>query len=156
MEKPEYDADTQRALTLFVALLRGMDSVTAHARKDIAQHGLTPSEFAVLELLYHKGPLPHGEVAARVLLTIASISHVVDCLEKQELVERAPCPQDRRVSYVTLTEAGREKIAAIFPGHAECMRRAVSGLSPEEQEQATVLLKKMGLAAKELLARPKS
>ena len=147
MDRHEYDPDTRRALRLFVALARCTNAVTHVAFEDIAKSGLKPSEFAVMELLYHKGPSPLGLVAERVLLTTASITYVVDQLEKKGFVRRVPCPNDRRVLYAALTDAGQEKIAAIFPAHAQCIREALSGLSAEDQEQATELLKKLGFSA---------
>ena len=152
MNDKQHDSETDRALRLFVTLARCFTSVTEHTREDILRHGLKPSEFAVLELLYHKGPTPLGEIAGRVLLTTGSITHLIDQLEKKGLAKRAACPNDRRVLYADLTDAGREKIAAIFPGHAETIRLAVSGLSADEQEQAAELLKKMGMAAQSLPA----
>jgi MarR family transcriptional regulator, 2-MHQ and catechol-resistance regulon repressor len=148
MDRPLDDPETQRALRLFVVLARCTNSVFEHARDDIQQHDLKPSEFAVLEMLYHKGPMPLGEVASRVLLTTGSLTHVIDQLEKKGLVARVPCAKDRRVLYADLTEEGRMKIADIFPGHAERIRQALSGLSAEEQEQAIALLKRLGLSAK--------
>ena|SRR5579862_5228620 len=151
MDRPQYDANTARALRLFVVLARCADSVFEHARQEILQHDLKPSEFAVLEMLYHRGPTPLGEVAERILLTTGSLTHVMDQLEKKGLVRRVPCPNDRRVLYADLTGIGREKIAAIFPAHAACIRQAVSGLTAAEQDEATALLKKLGLTAKEML-----
>jgi MarR family 2-MHQ and catechol resistance regulon transcriptional repressor len=86
-------------------------------------------------------------LAERLLLATGSVTHVIDQLEKQDLVKRVACPRDRRVLYADLTEKGRALIADIFPAHAASIRQAVAGLSPEEQEAATTLLKKLGLAA---------
>jgi MarR family 2-MHQ and catechol resistance regulon transcriptional repressor len=148
MDRPPDDLETQRALRLFVVLARCTNSVMEHARHDILRHGLKPSEFAVLEMLYHKGAMPLGEIASRVLLTTGSVTHVVDQLEKKGLVVRIPCEKDRRVLYADLTEEGRARIAAIFPDHAERIRQAMSGLSAAEQEQVIALLKKLGLSAR--------
>ncbi len=150
MSESKFDADTQRALRLFVILARSLDSVGEITREDILRHDLKLSEFAVLELLYHKGPTLLGALAERVLLTTGSMTHVIDQLEKKGLARRVPCPSDRRALYADLTEAGRRKIAAIFPAHAARIREALAGLSADEQEQAAALLKKMGLAAKAL------
>ena len=150
MNDKQCESETDRALRLFVTLARCYNSVMEHARDDLQRQDIKPSEFAVLELLYHKGPTPLGEIAGRVLLTTGSITHLIDQLEKKGLAMRVACPNDRRVLYADLTDAGREKIAAIFPGHAEQIRLAVSGLSADEQEQAAALLKKMGLAAQSL------
>ena len=148
--EPEYSPSgeeaTQRALRLFVVLMRCSNAVAEQTRRDIAQYDLSASEFAVLELLYHKGPTLLGVIAERVLLTSGSMTYVIDQLEKQGLVQRIACPTDRRRIHADLTEAGRAKIAAIFPGHAERIRQAMAALSPQEQEEAIRLLKQLGLA----------
>jgi MarR family 2-MHQ and catechol resistance regulon transcriptional repressor len=151
METIEYEEQTARALRLFVVLARCYNAVTEHTRRDIARHGLKPSEFGVLELLYHKGPVPLGEVAKRILLTTGSVTHLIDQLEKQGLVRRVACPTDRRVFYADLTQKGRELIGNIFPAHAETIHQAVAGLSSQEQETALELLKKLGLSAQAAL-----
>lgn len=147
MDKTTYDEATQRALHLFVVLARCCNSVSDQARQDIARYDLSGSEFAVLELLHHKGPTPLGAIAEQVLLTSGSMTYVIDQLEKQGLVKRVACPADRRRLYAELTENGRAKIEAIFPGHAERIREVMSALSPAEQDEAARLLKRLGLAA---------
>jgi MarR family 2-MHQ and catechol resistance regulon transcriptional repressor len=142
------DDETRRAHKLIVALTRCFDAIAEGAKKNISQLGLIPSEFGVLEMLYHKGPVPLSEVGEKLLLTSGSITYVVDKLEKRGLVKRVACPEDRRIIYADLTEEGRELICETFPPHAEVIRDLVSGLSAEEQEIATVLLRKMGLHAK--------
>src|SRR3712207_3630263 len=84
------------ALRLWIALARAHNAVQAHAAADVARHGLTISEFAVLEVLYHKGPLLLGEVQRRILVSSGGITYLVDRLEKRGLVERRDCPGDRR------------------------------------------------------------
>lgn len=145
MDKNNYDEDTRRALRLFVTLMRCTNSVGDVARRDIARSNLSGSEFAVLELLYHKGPTPLGAVAAQVLLTSGSMTYVIDQLEKQGLVTRAACPRDRRRLHAVLTDAGQAKIASIFPGHAARITQAMSVLASDEQDELARLLKKLGL-----------
>lgn len=141
--------ETKRALKLWVVLAKCFNAVAERDKRSIARFGLIPSEFAVLDTLYHKGPLPLSEVGKHLLLTSGSITYMMDKLEKQELVERKACSEDRRVIYARLTDAGRERIETIFPEHAETLREILSGLSAEEQEIATVLLRKLGRRANE-------
>src|SRR5438105_241711 len=131
MESERYDLETGRALRLFVVLTRCFSSVSEHARRDIARHKLSVSEFGTLELLYHKGPQPLGEVAERILLTTGSVTYVMDQLERQGLAQRVACPTDRRVYYAELTAAGQALMESLFPEHAECLRKAVAGLTAE-------------------------
>lgn len=143
----EMKVETKRALHLFRVLARCANSVIQHSRQDIVAQGMKPTEFAILELLYHKGPTPLGDIARRILLTTGGVTHVIDQLEAQGLVTRVACEKDRRVLYAALTEAGREKMDTAFPAHADAITQAVSGLDAAEQEQAIALLRKLGYAA---------
>lgn len=112
--------------------------------------GLGYSDFAVLELLLHKGPTPVNAIGSKVGLTSGSISVAVDRLEAKKLVERRGDPEDRRARVVHLTAVGRELAQCAFDRHAEAMERAASGLTAEEREAVGALLKKLGLHAREL------
>ncbi|TMF47475.1 MAG: MarR family transcriptional regulator [Chloroflexi bacterium] len=141
--------ETEAALDLFVVLSRAYNWVNAHATRDIRCHGLNPTEFGILELLYHKGPLPLQQIGEKVLISSGNITYAVDKLEQKKLLERKPSPRDRRVIFAELTPQGRELMGAIFPPHAEKIRAAVTGLTLEEQVEAIRLLKKLGLAAQD-------
>lgn len=149
-KKAEASATEQTvALELWVVLSRSAAAVSRRAEADIARSGLTPGEFSVLEVLYHKGPLLLGEVQRKVLVSSGGVTYLVDRLEAQGLVERRACPGDRRARYAALTAAGEARIAALFPAHALAIEAAVSGLTPAEQRTATRLLRKLGLRAAE-------
>jgi MarR family 2-MHQ and catechol resistance regulon transcriptional repressor len=138
------------ALKLWVVLARATNSVQAHLQNSVIRHDLTLTEFAILEVLYHKGPLLLGEVQRRILVSSGGVTYLVDRLAQKGLVERRECPNDRRARYAALTAAGEELIGRIFPEHAACIERAVSGLTPAEQRAATDLLRTLGHAAEEL------
>jgi len=137
------------SLDLFVVLSRSFNWVTAHSNRSIRHFGLNPTEFGVLEVLYHKGPQPLQQIGEKILISSGNITYVVDKLEKKQLLIRKPCSEDRRVIYAELTEKGNQFLAEVFPSHQEVIEKAVSGLSPEEQRQATELLKKLGRAAQD-------
>jgi MarR family 2-MHQ and catechol resistance regulon transcriptional repressor len=156
MKMPTTSAVTDRdlSLKLWVVLARANQAVAARSRDDIERHGLTASEFGTLEVLYHKGDLPVGEIRSRVLLTSGSMTYVVDKLAGRGLVTRRHCPQDQRVTYVGLTPAGRRLVASIFPEHAEAIRQATAGLAPGEKRLIIALLKRLGLAAEHKTPAP--
>jgi len=153
---PITDPPTATALKLYVVLSRAAAAVYRHAEADIARHGLTSGEFAILEVLYHRGPLLLGEVQRRVLASSGGMTFLVDKLEQRGLVRRLPCETDRRARYAALTDKGHAKMAAIFPTHAEAIRRAVSGLGLADQRAATALLKTLGTEAASLPPTPES
>jgi MarR family 2-MHQ and catechol resistance regulon transcriptional repressor len=152
MSMPAATTDREVSLKLWIVLARAYRAVAERSRRDIERSGLTASEFAVLEVLYHKGDLPVGEVAGRVLLTSGSMTYVIDKLERRRLLARRHCPEDQRVTYLTIKAGGRSLMASIFPGHAEAIREATAGLSSQEKRIATSLLKRLGLAAAQDLA----
>jgi MarR family 2-MHQ and catechol resistance regulon transcriptional repressor len=138
-----------KALELFVVLSRAYNWVNAHAIRDIRCHGLNPTEFAILEALYHKGPLPLQQVGEKVLISSGNITYVVDKLEQKQLLVRKPSSEDRRVIFAELTPKGQDLMATLFPPHTQALHKAMSGLSSEEQAEAIDLLRKLGLAAQE-------
>jgi MarR family transcriptional regulator, 2-MHQ and catechol-resistance regulon repressor len=138
------------ALKLWVVLARAHNSVQAHLQESVARHDVTLTEFGILEILYHKGPLLLGEVQRRILVSSGGVTYLVDRLTKKGLVERQDCPQDRRARYAALTPAGSALIERIFPEHAACIQRAMGGLTLEEQRAATALLRSLGRAAEEM------
>jgi MarR family transcriptional regulator, 2-MHQ and catechol-resistance regulon repressor len=135
------------ALKLYVVLSRAYNAVSRRAEADIGEHGLSTGEFAILEVLYHKGPLLLGEVQRRILVSSGGVTYLVDRLEAAGLVERRACAEDRRARYAHLTRKGEQLMKRIFPGHAAAIEAAVAGLATAEKRQAIELLKKLGLAA---------
>ncbi|ENQ3104850.1 transcriptional regulator, MarR family [Bacillus sp. 491mf] len=136
--------DVSKSLKLFIALSRVHRSVMDTANKSIQSNGLNPTEFAVLELLYHKGTQPLQQIGERILIASGSITYVIDKLEKKGLVERKPSQNDRRVIYAYLTERGIQLISNIFPNHEEVIHDSLHMLSNDEKDQLIALLKKIG------------
>ncbi len=142
--------DTERALKLFVVLSRASKVILEEAQKTNEKYELNSTEFAVLELLYHKGRQPIQKIGQKILLRSGSMTYVVDKLEKRGLLERVFCEEDRRITYMSITPAGVELMSAIFPEHADHIHSIMSALTEEEQEQAIELIRKLGLSVKDL------
>ena len=143
------DRKQETALKLWVVLARAFNAVSARINEDVARHELTPTEFAILEVLYHKGPLLLGEVQRKILVTSGGITYLVDRLVEKGLVKREECAEDRRARYAVFTPSGTALIRKVFPQHAVAIEQVVSGLTTAEQREAVQLLKKLGLAAAE-------
>jgi MarR family 2-MHQ and catechol resistance regulon transcriptional repressor len=139
--------DRAAALKLFVVMARAFRSVAAPLRTQLKRWDLSPSEFGVLEALYHKGPLPLTELADRILVTGASMTYTVKKLEERGLIARRCSEEDLRFVFAELTAAGRELIIEVFPEHAELIRVSMRGLSRQEKRDTAELLKRLGLAA---------
>ncbi len=105
------------------------------------------SDFAVLELLLHKGPQPVNLIGRKVLLASGSITTAVDRLQERGLVLKTTAPCDLRSRIVELTPEGKELIERAFAQHALDMEETMSVLRPRERDQLVRLLKKLGLHA---------
>jgi MarR family 2-MHQ and catechol resistance regulon transcriptional repressor len=138
---------TANSLKLFIVLSRAYKAINEHVNKVISASGLNPTEFAVLELLYHKGDQPMQQIGGKILLASGSITYVVDKLEQKGMLKRIACPKDRRVTYAQITEDGKKFIQEIFPEHAELIDKLMSTLNESEKLEAIDLLKKLGLPA---------
>ena len=134
----------EAALKLWVVLARAFDAVSAHTSAHAASHGLTGSEFGLLEALYHKGDLLLGDLQRKMLVSSGGITYLVDRLAEKGLVERRECAEDRRARYAALTPKGRALLDRIFPEHAAWIEQALGGLTLAEQQDATRLLKVLG------------
>jgi MarR family 2-MHQ and catechol resistance regulon transcriptional repressor len=141
-----YGAATDRALGLWVVLARCAASVHRVSARDIQRHGLTQPQFAVLEVLYHKGPLPLCAIGAKLLVTSGNVTYVADQLEKAGYLRRARSATDRRVVRALLTPRGAALMARVFPDHAAVIARAAAVLAPAEQTALARLLKRWGRA----------
>jgi MarR family 2-MHQ and catechol resistance regulon transcriptional repressor len=143
---PTRTAEEDLALKLWVVLSRAHTSVQKVSEADIARHDLSSGEFAILEALYHKGPLLLGEVQKKILVSSGGVTYLVDRLVAQGLVERRDCPNDRRARYAALTAGGEDMMARIFPEHARAMEGAMNALTAAEKRTVIGLLKKLGLS----------
>ena len=146
-DQGERETAQAAALKLFVVLARAHSAVDDQMALSMSKLGLTNTEFAILEVLHHKGPLMLGDIQRKILVTSGGITYLVDRLTEKGLVKREECPSDRRARYAVLTPAGDALIRRIFPDHARRIAEAMSGLTPAEQDTATRLLRKLGLAA---------
>lgn len=141
--------DRELALKLFVVLSKASRTIMDRAVKDMKKNGLSANEFAVLELLYHKGRSPLQQIGGKILVTSGGITYTIDKLEGKGLIQRVPCAEDRRVTYAEITEQGRATMEELFPRHAEAIEEIMHGLTPEEKATVIPLIKKLGRAAQE-------
>jgi DNA-binding MarR family transcriptional regulator len=125
---------TPAHMAVWVRFLKAHSAITRELERDLAErHGLTLSDFDVLVQLRDGGPrgLRPVELARRVLLTRSGITRLLQGLEREGLVERVECEEDRRGSYVALTEAGRATLRSASRTHhagiAELFARPLAG-----------------------------
>ena len=136
---------------VWLVMMKAMRALTRYAAAGIEETGLGLTDFGVLEVLLHKGPLPVNTIGPIVDLTPGSISIAVDRLFEKGLVSRVESGEDRRVRIVALTQSGKDLIVPAFRKHSGQMRKVFSELSPGELRDVEVALKKVGRHAARLM-----
>ncbi|MFI1412508.1 MarR family winged helix-turn-helix transcriptional regulator [Streptomyces sp. NPDC020707] len=118
---------------------RWRDILAVHARtsceldRALHPHGLGASDFEVLDVLAADAPVGGGtayrvqEIAERVHLSQSALSRLIGRLEKDGLVKRCMCPEDRRGVRVSLTEKGRALHGEVLPLQRAVLARMLAG-----------------------------
>ncbi|MCJ0930398.1 MarR family transcriptional regulator [Virgibacillus halodenitrificans] len=151
--KPESTLEEKKedlSLRLFVVLSKAYQAIMEQVEQDIQSKGLNLTDFAVLELLYHRGEQPLQKIGQKILLTSGSITYVINKLERKEYLYRQPCPNDRRVTYAVIAEKGKNLLDRIFPEHWGRIDELMSVLNEEEKATAIDLLKRLGTSIRKL------
>jgi MarR family 2-MHQ and catechol resistance regulon transcriptional repressor len=144
---------SREALHAWLIMMKAWRSMSRYAAPALLEKGLGESDFRVLEVLLHKGPMPVNMIGPKVDLNPGSVSVAVDRLYKKGFVSRVECSQDRRVRTVSLTEKGRRMFVPLFRRHTALINRAFEDVSPQELQQLELILKKIGKRAENLAER---
>ncbi len=145
-EFPELDPS---AMYAFVTLLHAHDTVWKQKSAHFAENGITQGRFMVMIMLMEKEgegcPTVHtpAEIAEQLQVTRASVTGLLDSLEKDAFVRREPDPNDRRMTSVYLTEKGQAFLDAFLPPHFSLITKLMGGLSVKERETLVRLLNKL-------------
>ncbi|WP_282610563.1 MarR family winged helix-turn-helix transcriptional regulator [Pelagibius sp. Alg239-R121] len=116
---------------------KAAQQIARRSREKLASHGVTPTQYAVMKVLWENEPQSGSEMGSRLQMDSATITGVIDRLEAADLVERRPDPSDRRIHRLFLTRRGRSL--------QKPLDRAMDELNAEAREvlgkQASAVLK---------------
>src|SRR6202051_2157595 len=126
---------TPEAIHTWLIMMKASKAIYQFALPPILKGGLGDSDFRVLDVLLHKGPMPVNAIGPKVNLNPGSVSVAVDRLYQKGLVSRVESEGDRRVRTVSLTEKGREMFVPLFRQQAALIQQAFQDVSPKEQKQ---------------------
>lgn len=146
----KYGKKTDLALTTWVKLARAFSSFNKKTTENIRSYGLTQPQFSVIEVLGHLGPLKVGEICNKMLVTGGNMTLVLDNIVKLGYIERVFSKEDRRAIIIQLTKEGHEVFDRVFKQHAEYVTTLMATLTASEQKALGDILKKLGIAVKEL------
>jgi DNA-binding MarR family transcriptional regulator len=164
-EFPDLDPSACEA---FLHLLRTSDEVFALVDNNLTERGISHGRFGVLMLLWNpgqrriaasgdcnptaSGPRTPAELADAAGVTRATMTGLIDTLERDGLVRREPDPSDRRMMSVRLTEEAETFLKGILPAHFQIMARIMAPLSQDERKTLVRLLTKVLEHASDLAA----
>ena len=126
-----------------IGIMRASNLLVDDLKKTLKKYPINATEFSVMEFLYSKGEKSIQEIRDRILLASSSATYVVDNLERKEYVSRIVNQNDRRVTYIKLTEAGKDLINDIFPTHKKNTKKIFNDLTNEELITLKEILKKI-------------
>lgn len=138
------NAEEVSALDAFIKLIRAAESVSARVHGHLAGKGMTATQFGVLEMLLHLGPLSQREIGRKLLRSSGNMTLVIDNLERRGVVRRERGKSDRRCYLVHLTPEGRQFIEALFPEHVKRVVEEMRVLTTEERAVLGGLCRKLG------------
>ncbi len=136
-ESPEEEA--------FLNVLRTHQFLTEGHQSFCKKFGITETQYNVLRILKgaHKGTLPSLEIARRMVTKVPDITRLIDRLVVAGLVERKPCPEDRRVIHILLTTNGRRLVKRMAKPLAEMHRKQLGHLTRKDLKELNRLLEKV-------------
>ena len=126
-----------------IGIMRASNLLVDDLKKTLKNYPINATEFSVMEFLYSKGEKSIQEIRDRILLASGSATYVVDNLERKEYVRRIVNQNDRRVTYIKLTETGKDLINDIFPTHKKNTKEIFNDLTNEELITLKEILKKI-------------
>jgi DNA-binding MarR family transcriptional regulator len=155
-EFPDFDPS---ACAVFLNLLRAGDEVFGAAEENLARHNISEGRFGVLMLLWgrsalHRKAAAHGEYASHgprtaaeladaAGVTRATMTGLIDILERDRFVRRLPDPDDRRMMSVVLTPKAESFLRKMLPGHFKLMAALMRPLDEPERKTLVRLLGKI-------------
>jgi DNA-binding MarR family transcriptional regulator len=140
------DTLTRRRLRMWVRLLRVTRRAENHLREVLrVQHATTLPRFDVMAALWRRREgVSMTELSRMLLVSNGNATTVVDRLELDGLVRRTPSTTDRRTVHVTLTDKGLRRFETLAAGHEAEMDRMFAGLTDDDIETLTTILKRIG------------
>lgn len=120
--------------------------IQQEAKRRLTPYGVTPVQYALLKVLWEKDGQSGAELCERLVLDSATVTGLLDRLEKNGLLERRPDPHDRRINRLHLTETGKSLQGPLDQQMDEMNLEAFRPFTPEQVQAIQEALR--------LLARP--
>lgn len=131
-------------LSVYIGLSRTINSINRATNKLYLKYGLTSGQFAVLEVLYHKGDFSIGDVQKKILSTSGTIPIIIRNLITEGHISKTTDEKDKRMTILHITDKGRKLMDTVYPENEAVILAMMSVWEPQEQEQLLKYLHKFG------------
>ena len=138
---PVHEEPEAVRLRTWIQLTRTFYRIERSISAKLAEKDLTMAQFDVLATLRYSEGLTQKDLAELLLVTKGNVVGLLDRLQKLDLVERRPDPEDGRSNRVHLTPGGRRKIETVLPVHDRLVLRTLDCLGQQEVGTLRRLLK---------------
>jgi DNA-binding MarR family transcriptional regulator len=131
-------------LYAFLSLIKTASIVSKALDEFFARHDLSLSRFSVLALLFfrYQSGLTSSDIAEKRSVSKATLTSVLELLEKDELIVRLVDPRDRRRQIIRLTTVGFDKLTRMLPEYQQFLHRVIGTLELDEVDRFLPVLKK--------------
>ncbi|NMB10083.1 MAG: MarR family transcriptional regulator [Tissierellia bacterium] len=131
-------------LKIFIGMSRVLNEINRKTGKIFSKYNLTNSQFAVLEVLYHKGDLTIGEVKEKILSTSGTIPVIVRNLERDGYLQRKRDKDDKRKYILHITEKGRDLMDKVYPENEKMIISLMDNWDESDKKEIIYYMKKFG------------
>lgn len=136
-------AAKEPSLAIVREIVRAYQAFTDFSSSDTCKLGLSGPEFDVLCTLGNQPGMTFKEIGENTLITKTTLTGVVDRLEKKGMVERRPCPEDRRCIRAVLTDEGDKVFREVFPAHVSHLKERLDTLPADDRSKLVELLQQV-------------
>lgn len=143
-KKRPFESPEQEAV---LNILRTNDQFQNRFGRLFREYGLTPSQYNVLRILRGEGkPMPCLEIGERMIQVVPAMTGLIDRLEKQDLVRRERCTEDRRVVYIEITQKALDLLNEMDEPVINLHQQLIGHLTRSELKELSRLLEKARLS----------
>ena len=107
--------------------------MSSYYTQTLSKYKLTVQHYTLMFLLIYEGRMKMNKIAQRLSVTNPAVTNIVDQLEKQMYIKRVPCPKDRRVTFIEVTEKGQEWVNNVQAKTINLFSETFSSLNSEER-----------------------
>lgn len=134
-------------LNSYIKLVRAFESISSRLYMKLDGEGLTESQFYLLDVLYHLGPMNQKELGNKIFRSEGNITMVVNNLEKRKLIKKKQSGEDKRVYIIKLKNEGRELYEKFFPKFLKTIMNEFEGIKEKEHKEFQKICKRIGIKA---------